>query len=143
MRRAKYIAIVTTILFALTTAGVVAFASDSESISKLQIGVWAANVDGWSCRDNAVGKYLSKGDQATYRTTLHRGNTYMLFGAGCDSVRDLDIKVYDENWNLVAKDSLTDAIPAVAFTPTWTGTYHVRLIMYDGYGHSNYAVCYR
>ena len=38
--------------------------------------------------------------------TFYRGNTYALVGVGDSRVSDLDLKVYDENWNLIDSDEV-------------------------------------
>ena len=74
---------------------------------------------------------------------MYEGNTYYVFAAGDYSVDDLDIILYDENWNEIDKDTQTDALPIVEVSPRWSGTFYVRVKMYSGYGYSNFAVCYR
>jgi hypothetical protein len=64
--------------------------------------------------------------------TFYRGNTYALVAGGDSRVRDVDIKVYDENWRLIASDEDSSAIAVVQFTPRWTGPFHVRTIYYRG-----------
>jgi hypothetical protein len=64
--------------------------------------------------------------------TFYRGNAYALVAAGDSRVRDADIKVYDENWNLIDSDTDASAVAVVQFTPRWTGAFHVRTIYYRG-----------
>lgn len=64
--------------------------------------------------------------------TFYRGNTYALVGVGDSRVSDLDLKVYDENWNLIDSDEDSTAVAVVSFTPRWTGVFHVRTIYYRG-----------
>lgn len=94
------------------------------------------------CRDRASGQHLSQGESVTYRTTLYANTNYFLYAAGCSGVSDLDIRLYDENWNLISKDTETDAVPMVAVTPKWSGTFYIRMIMYSGNGHANVATCW-
>ena len=41
---------------------------------------------------------------------------------------DLDIKVYDENGNLITKDTASDGAPEVSWTPEWTGRFTIKVI---------------
>ncbi|MBF0550281.1 MAG: hypothetical protein HQK60_07080 [Deltaproteobacteria bacterium] len=118
-------------------------ASDAESLNRLQIMVFAVQLKGCDCRDYASGKYLSEGDYFTIRTTLSRGNQYVIMGAGDSTVRDLDIILYDENGNEIDRDTQTDATPMVAVSPRWTGTFYIKVKMYRGFGYSNVAICYQ
>ncbi len=119
-------------------------ASDEASMDRLRAGV--RNVRNRfpfiSCRDQASGTLLQQNEYVTYRTTLYAGTTYFFFGAGCHGVGDLDVRLYDRNWNLIDKDVKTDASPIVTVTPRSTGTYFVKMIMYRGRGHANFATCY-
>ena len=45
-----------------------------------------------------------------------------------DRTTDLDLYVYDENGNLVAKDDDTTDYCVVSFTPRWTGKFTVRVV---------------
>ena len=84
---------------------------------------------------DAKGGYLSNKGYKTYSITLYRGNTYVFVGVGDHRVKDLDVKVYDENWNLVAKDVDTSAVSVVYISPKWTGTFHIKTKIYRGHGN--------
>jgi hypothetical protein len=45
-----------------------------------------------------------------------------------DRTTDLDLYVYDENGNLVAKDDDNTDYCVVSFTPRWTGKFTVRVV---------------
>ncbi|SEH04454.1 Uncharacterised protein [Candidatus Venteria ishoeyi] len=75
-------------------------------------------------------------------TTLYKGYDYVIIGAGDSSVKDLDLKIYDGNWNLVNQDSKTDNIPIIKASPRWTGRFHIKVKMYNGNGYSNIAICH-
>ena len=66
--------------------------------------------------------------------TFYRGNTYVLAATGDSRVSDVDIKVYDENWNVIDSDEDSSNVALVSFTPSWTGVFHVRTINYSGQG---------
>lgn len=77
--------------------------------------------------------------------TFYRGNDYLLVAAGDSRVSDVDLKVYDENWNLIDSDTDSSSVAVVTFTPKWTGLFHVRTIYYEGQsvGSVGFFVGYR
>lgn len=120
-----------------------AYASDAQSMRKLNAMAAVVRLaTGAHCRDSANGKYLSEGGSYTIKTTLFRGYSYVILGAGDSSTRDLDIIVYDENFNRVKSDTKADNEPIVEVTPRWTGTFYLRGKMYSGSGYSNIAICH-
>ena len=66
-------------------------------------------------------------DEWTY--TLQAGVDYYFIGECDQDCKDLDIKLYDENYNLVDQDVKPDNSPVVHVTPKWTGKFHMRAIM--------------
>jgi len=131
-------------LLALVTPQI-SYASDAQSMDKLRTAIALLKLSGEAedCRSSANGRYLSKGDSYTITTTLYSGNSYTLVAAGDSSVRDLDIILYDENWNEIDKDTQSDALPIVKVSPRWSGTFYIKVKMYRGYGYSNAATCYK
>jgi len=75
---------------------------------------------------------LSQGQFMRYPVTLYGGERYALFAAGDDSISDLDIHLYDEDGDLVAKDDSLDNVPIVIVTPRWTGRYYLDVVNYRG-----------
>ena len=61
--------------------------------------------------------------------TLHAGVSYALIGVCDNDCPDLDLKLYDENGNLIDKDTAPDSTPVIRVTPRWTGAFYVRVIM--------------
>ena len=116
---------------------------DSVSMRKLRAAVAILELQNYTSRPRARGKYLTEGDYYKIKTTLYRGNLYKIVGAGDSYTRDLDIYLYDENDHLIDKDSQTDALPIVEVTPEWTGTFYIKVKMYKGSGYSNVAICYK
>ncbi len=61
-----------------------------------------------------------------YTVTLRAGEESWIAVRG-DGDTDLDLYVYDENWNLVASDTdVTDSMLA-RITPRWTGRFHLEI----------------
>jgi len=82
------------------------------------------------------GKYLKKGKYGTYKAFLYRGNSYFILGTGEKSVKDLDVQVYDKQWNIVAEDYRSEgALYTVKFKVKKTGIYYIRTNMYAGEGY--------
>ena len=81
------------------------------------------------------GQYLDSGEYKTYTSYLYSGNEYVVLGAGDNTVRDLDVQIYDNNWNLITSDSDTSNVSTVQFYPPHTGTYIIRTKMYSGHGY--------
>jgi len=66
-------------------------------------------------------------EERTYN--LRAGVDYYFIGECDQDCKDLDIKLYDENYNLIDQDVKPDNSPVVHVTPKWTGQFHVRVIM--------------
>lgn len=60
---------------------------------------------------------------------LSAGYSFKIIGVGGAGIRDLDIRVYDENNNLVAKDTLNDDVPEVDIAPKWSGPFRVEVVV--------------
>ena len=86
---------------------------------------------GWNVRDSYTTGLLPYGRSTTVRTTLHEGNAYTLVAAGCQDARDVDISVYDEDGNLIDGDHDNSNIAVAEVTPAWSGTFFVKVTMYD------------
>ncbi|MGA7935472.1 MAG: hypothetical protein WCA35_18115, partial [Kovacikia sp.] len=54
---------------------------------------------------------------------------YGLIGVCDRDCRDLDLRLYDENGNLVAADTSSDDTPFVSLTPRWSGQFYLRVDM--------------
>ena len=60
---------------------------------------------------------------------LRSGVEYGLVGV-CDSdCADVDLKLYDENYNLVDADTRSDDMPVVTVSPRWSGQYYIEVDM--------------
>jgi hypothetical protein len=62
-----------------------------------------------------------------YRMTFVGGKWEVLFVSG-DGSTDLDLYVYDENNNLIAKDDDNSDDCLVRFIPRWTGRFTVKVV---------------
>lgn len=67
-----------------------------------------------------------------YLTLFLRGNKKYAIIAICDEdCKDIDIKVFDDNNNLVAIDEKKDATPIVTISPRWSGKFTIKVSMYN------------
>ena len=82
-------------------------------------------------RDTYTRGLLRRGQSTTIRTTLHSGNEYYLVAGGCEDAYDVDIAVFDENGNLIAQDEDEQPVAVVKVNPKWTGTFFVKVTMYN------------
>jgi hypothetical protein len=74
---------------------------------------------------------LNEGASQDYNVTMIAGVPYKIAGVCDNDCPDLDIKLLDGSGNELASDSLTDSLPIVTYRPGQSGTYRVRVVMYD------------
>jgi hypothetical protein len=98
---------------------------------------------GWQCRDTFSQGLLRKGGSVVIATTLYAGNTYALAASGCEDAYDVDIAVYDEGGNYIGSDSDNSSLAVVRITPRWTGTYYLKVTMFNStYNGAHYVMQY-
>lgn len=65
-----------------------------------------------------------------YPITLRAGQEYRIVGV-CDSnCRDLDLRVYDGNDDMLVEDASNDDTPVVTIRPSQTGPHTIEVVMY-------------
>jgi hypothetical protein len=74
---------------------------------------------------------LTEGATQDYPIAMSAGQRYMIGGVCDNDCPDLDIKLIDPSGNEVAEDTATDSVPIVNHAPSKSGTYMVRVVMYD------------
>ncbi len=139
-RRTRTILWSVLIVAALTAvAGTAAATRDGarESAMKAAISLKAL---GFDFRDEFSLGLLEEGDKAVVRTTLLRGNDYALVAGGCSDAMDVDIQVYDEDWDLVEQDRDSEDVAVVQVSPRFTGEYYVVVRMYSTRGDAAHWV---
>lgn len=87
--------------------------------------------NGYELRDFFSSGLLRRGQSVVIATTLSAGNDYTLVAAGCEDAYDVDLTVYDENGNRVGADGDTSDLAVVSVTPKWSGTYYIKVTMYN------------
>ena len=85
------------------------------------------------CDTCYLAAYIQPGNYSFLTTDLEGGRTY-LFGGAVGEGNDLDIIVLDSSGDEVARDTKTDNVPIVEFTPSYTGRYTIRLKLYSASG---------
>jgi hypothetical protein len=76
-----------------------------------------------------MGAFLRPQAFINWGLKLQAGTSYAFLGGGDDGATDVDLTVLNAAGLVVARDQLTDAKPAVAFTPVESGSYTVRVTL--------------
>ncbi|MEY3173686.1 MAG: hypothetical protein RLZZ436_1600 [Planctomycetota bacterium] len=85
------------------------------------------------CDTCYLAAYIQPGNFSGITTDLQGGRTY-LFGGAVGEGNDLDIIIVDSSGDEVARDTKTDNVPIVEFTPSFTAKYTIRLKLYSAGG---------
>jgi hypothetical protein len=124
-----------------------AHGGESEAESCLRTKVWEGYAEGWGVR-TMTSTTIPDGKTRNYLVTLYEGNEYRIRTCADDGIRNLDVLLYDNRGNVIARDSTTDREPEIAFKPPATGTFYI--VMYNreaaapgGTGGAAMAVVYR
>lgn len=72
---------------------------------------------------------LKKGYRKDVDYRLEAGVRYIFVGACDQDCNDLDLKLFDDNWQLITSDTKPDAEPFLIVTVRRTTTFHLRIIM--------------
>jgi hypothetical protein len=120
--------------FALTLAlAAPAQANEYEAVVRAQLEAVKAIGEGEGFRHAFDDHYDLLGNQASdeYSFELKSGREYFI-AAVCDQdCSDLDLKLFDENDNVIAEDALVDDAPIVRVTPRWSGKFRLNVTMFD------------
>lgn len=87
------------------------------------------NSNGVRFRDAAVG-ILPPGGEKLMSVNLTAGRSYFIVASGCEDAFDVDVMVYDQNSNLVARDNDASAVAVAKVTPRWTGKFFIKVRMH-------------
>jgi hypothetical protein len=86
---------------------------------------------------------LRRGQSSILRLTLTSGVNYKIVVGGCEDCYDVDAALYDENGNYIDSDRDATAIAVLDSTPRWTGTFFLKVTMYNStYNGAHYVVQY-
>lgn len=67
----------------------------------------------------------------SFTLTLEEGVTYTIASVCDEDCSDVDIRLYDENENLIDADESADDVPITEVTPAWTGEFTITVHMYE------------
>ncbi len=100
------------------------------------------NSHGVKFRDAAVG-ILPTGGEKLVSVNLAAGRSYYFVAGGCEDAFDVDVMVYDQNRNLVARDSDSSTVAVAKITPRWTGKFFIKVRMHRAtYNGAHYVLLY-
>lgn len=121
------------VLFCLGSVSA-SFAGDIETLKAKCYAVGLLYMaDGYQLSHGETGR-LSEGEKDIFKSKLYEGNDYVHIVAASDTADDVDIYVFDEKKNLIAKDTKKDNLPIVGNSPSWSGYFYEAVKMYDGHG---------
>ena len=90
---------------------------------------FAAGFGGYSMTHDPFVGSLDHRNYQDVTFNLKSGRSYRIFGVCDGDCRDIDLRLYDENSNLISSDILSDDTPMVTVTPGWNATFTVRASM--------------
>lgn len=77
-----------------------------------------------------MGAFLEQGEAVSFDREVVERRQYAITGAGDDDVRDLDIKVTDQDGRVLAEDAAEDNMPVARFTATATTRVTIRVLLF-------------
>jgi hypothetical protein len=89
----------------------------------------ATGLRGYQMTHNPFIGQLGRRGETDITLNVRSGVSYTLIGV-CDAdCRDIDLKLYDDNGNLISSDTDRDDKPVIQFTPRWNARFTIRVIM--------------
>lgn len=100
---------------------------------RAQLGVIAVAMDqnGFDRTHDFKIEKLRGDNTDTFGITLTRGVDYRIVAVCDHDCGDIDLRLFDENNNEVAKDTANDDYPLVSIAPRWTGRFKIHVRMYE------------
>ncbi len=86
---------------------------------------------GYNVRDTYRYGVLTPGETYMTLTTLYEGTSYVFIASGDEYAYDVDLRIYDENGKLVARDDDYSDVAVVKVTPRWSGQFYMKITMTD------------
>ncbi len=86
--------------------------------------------DKYKIVESLYGNLYSSGDE-TFQVEMRTGNSYAMLGACDDDCGDMDLFLMDRGGNKLDSDTAVDSFPMLNFTPSASGTYTVRVEMFE------------
>lgn len=104
-----------------------------QAMTRVTSNVGTANkLVGYGYNDgiSILGAWVDAGDSISFHLPLDAGVNYMFLGSGDNDAEDVDLAILDNNGQIAASDTTTDADAVLGFTPQRTGQYTLRLTLY-------------
>ena len=139
MKRKIYASIIAVFLVAT-----VVYAGKEDTAENLVAGILALQARGWNV--NIKESYvieMNRGDEVTVKTSCYGNVSYCILAVGGNDAVDVDIEIYDENFNQIDKDSSTNRLAVAQFRPRWTGTFYFKIKLYQCNAPSEYVAFLR
>ncbi|MFW5734751.1 MAG: hypothetical protein ACOCWR_06795, partial [Oceanidesulfovibrio sp.] len=86
--------------------------------------------DGYAIRELQMGA-LYTGESYYFTTQLSAGIDYVFYAAGDQDLKGIEIRIFDENWQLVTADNRQLRQAEALFQVFWSGSYHVQVTITD------------
>jgi hypothetical protein len=119
----------------LILAGIFAFntnvSAQDEVKEQLITIAYLMALEGYDITHDVAYAYLDEYESDTYDLNLNRGYAYKIIAVCDGDCGDIDLNLYDENGNIIAKDTGNDDYPIVEVSPRWTGAFELKIKMYD------------
>lgn len=96
------------------------------------------NEDGFHVREEIMIGKLETGESYYFDTQLSAGNEYFFYVSGDDNVHAIQLRVYDENWDLVAANIMNEPQAEAIYPAEWSGIYHVKVSMVEAEPRGGY-----
>lgn len=75
--------------------------------------------------------HLDSSENETFQIELRSGRSYSILGACDEDCEDMDLFLMDREGNALQADEDVDSFPLISFTPSYSGSYRVRVEMFD------------
>jgi hypothetical protein len=72
---------------------------------------------------------LGNGGEDDITLSLRRGVSYTILGVCDEDCTDIDLRLYDDNGNVISSDVESNDIPVVRVTPRWNARFTIRVYM--------------
>jgi len=72
---------------------------------------------------------VRRGGTDSFTLTLRPGKSYAIVGVCDQDCRDIDLRLYDENDNLIDSDMEVEDHPLITVSPRWTAKFRIEVIM--------------
>lgn len=109
----------------------------TEATVRLTRLIGSANKDGYELPNDTLavgGGWLTKNTKTWVRlgtVKLEEGKAYRFLAAGDSDARDVDVEIRNSDGKVVAGDVKTDSEAIVDYTASASGTYEIRVRLYD------------